>query len=123
VKLRTASESVGWLNTEGPLTVSPKFDIRRRDTAADRAFWDSVDDAKAEREATKPDWVREWERDNELAPRIAACRAATKAYRDAWKLADDLTRELKALGLCGHCAIDEHRACTDYGCVCCGGGK
>lgn len=26
LKIRTARESVGWLNTEGPLTVSPKFD-------------------------------------------------------------------------------------------------
>src|SRR5687768_9236799 len=25
-RMRTASESVGWLNTEGPLTVSPRFD-------------------------------------------------------------------------------------------------
>jgi hypothetical protein len=25
MRLRTASESVGWLNTEGPLTVSPNF--------------------------------------------------------------------------------------------------
>lgn len=58
-----------------------------------------------------------------LDEKIAACRTATGAYRNAWALADKLTRELKALGLCGHCAIGEHMMCADYGCVCCGAGK
>lgn len=60
---------------------------------------------------------------NELDAKITDCRAATKAYRDAWKKADDLMRELKARGLCPKCCIGEHSHCTDYGCICCGGGK
>lgn len=92
MKLRTASESVGWLNTEGPLTVSPQFNSQP-----------SLSDLHADK--------------------IAACRDATKAYRDAWALADRLTRELKALGMCGHCATEQHAWCRDYGCACCGAGK
>jgi hypothetical protein len=64
--------------------------------------------------------VASWE---SLEGKIEACRAATKAYRDAWALADRLTRELKALGMCGHCAIGQHGWCFDYGCTCCGAGK
>lgn len=59
----------------------------------------------------------------QLDPKIAECRAATKAYRDAFTLADLLTQELKALGVCGQCCVSEHYQCRDYGCVCCGGGK
>ena len=54
---------------------------------------------------------------------IAACRAATKAYREAYATAAKLTDALKAKGLCGHCAVGDHVECRDYGCVCCGGGK
>lgn len=55
--------------------------------------------------------------------RIAACRAATKAYREAYKLAAEMTAALKAEGLCGTCAVGDHAYCRDYGCKCCGGGK
>lgn len=58
-----------------------------------------------------------------LDAKIAACRAATGAYREAFKLADKLTQELRAMGVCGHCSVSEHYSCRDYGCVCCGGGK
>lgn len=59
----------------------------------------------------------------ELDVRIAECRAATKAYRDAYAKAAELTKALKAEGLCGSCCVSEHFQCRDYGCTCCGGGK
>jgi hypothetical protein len=58
-----------------------------------------------------------------LDRKIDQCRQATQASREAWRRADILRSELKALGLCSHCAVADHGYCRDYGCVCCGGGK
>lgn len=54
---------------------------------------------------------------------IAACRTATLHYRAAFKRADELTRALKAEGVCGSCCVGDHAYCRDYGCTCCGAGK
>lgn len=69
MKLRTASESVGWLNTVGPLTVSPRFDTADEKSKRIAMLADQIIDAIPQAIGMTPDpWPEEGARSGDNEP-------------------------------------------------------